>query len=114
MTLGAEMTRAEDDDARSSAVDAAPFTQSIEGTVVSFEMLPVPGGTVSIDGKDVEVGPFWMGRTEVTWDAFDVYMFGLDEPSGGSTDAVARPSKPYISMDRGFGHAGYQRDTPVA
>ncbi|MHC5005128.1 MAG: formylglycine-generating enzyme family protein [Planctomycetota bacterium] len=97
-----------DEPARSTDDVAKPFKQSIEGTVVSFEMVPLPAGTVTIDGQDIEVGPVWIGRTEVTWDAFDVYMLGLDEPAdAGGVDAVARPSKPYISMDRGFGHGGY-------
>ena len=93
------------------AVGYAQFTETIEGTAVEFVMKPVPGG----GGID----PFWIGETEVTWDAYDVYLFGLDEPGAsgreggggrggrGGADAVTRPSKPYILMDRGFGHAGH-------
>ena len=46
------------------------YRESIAGTVVSFEMVPVPGGTVTIDGQAVEVKPFLIGRTEVTWDMY--------------------------------------------
>ena len=34
-------------------------------------------------------------------------MHGEPIHSPDAPDAIARPSKPYISMDRGFGHAGY-------
>jgi formylglycine-generating enzyme required for sulfatase activity len=84
------------------------YRESIAGTVVSFEMVPVSGGTVTVAGKAVEVKPFLIGRTEVTWDMYDVFALGLDTPKGGATaDAVARPSQPYGAPDYGWGHAGY-------
>ncbi len=84
------------------------YRESIAGTVVTFEMVPVPGGTVTLNGQSVDVKPFLIGRTEVTWDMYDVYALGLDEPKGGGgTDAVARPSQPYGAPDYGWGHAGY-------
>ncbi len=82
----------------------AQFIETIDGTAVAFDMIPVPGDPV------LGVEPFWIGRTEVTWDAYDVFVYGFDGPAGAArtdADAVTRPSKPYISMDRGFGHAGY-------
>jgi formylglycine-generating enzyme required for sulfatase activity len=84
------------------------YRESIAGTVVSFEMVPVPGGTVTVGGQLVEVNPFLIGRTEVTWDMYDVFSLGLDAPkSGGGPDTVARPSQPYGAPDYGWGHAGY-------
>lgn len=48
-----------------------PYTATIPGTRVEYTMIPVPGGqyTVKRDGRTyhVEVEPFWMGKTEVTW-----------------------------------------------
>ena len=77
----------------------APYLDSIPGTLVRFEMMPVPGDR-----------PFWIGKTEVTWDEYDVWAFRLDltpqERSSG-VDATARPSRPYGAPDRGFGHHGY-------
>src|SRR5213080_4718046 len=77
----------------------APYLDSIPGTLVRFEMMPVPGDQ-----------PFWIGKTEVTWDEYDVWAFRLDltpqERSSG-VDATARPSRPYGAPDRGFGHHGY-------
>lgn len=92
-----------------------PYEDSIPGTLVTFEMLPVPGGTVEVPGpngpRTVEVDPVWIGQTEVTWDAYDVFALGLDEPGSGAAvadaDAIARPSPPYGAPDYGWGHQGY-------
>jgi formylglycine-generating enzyme required for sulfatase activity len=88
------------------AVPGAPYRETIPDTTVSFDMVPVPGGTVTIDGKPVEVAPFFIGRTEVTWDMYDAFALGGDA-ARGSADAVARPSRPYSAPDYGWGHSGY-------
>lgn len=56
------------------------------------------------DGK-----PIWIAATEVTWDQYDLFVYGIDAAEAGAADAdaIARPSKPYLPPDRGFGHAGY-------
>jgi len=57
-----------------------------------------------------EINPFWIAKTEVTWDLYDLFTYGLDRTGSEGdpeVDAVTRPSKPYISMDRGFGRSGY-------
>jgi len=89
-----------------------PYRDSIPGTLVVFDMVPVPAGRVTIadtpGDQAVDVGPFWIGRTEVTWDEYDVFALRLDVASGeAGVDATARPSKPYGAPDRGFGHAGF-------
>jgi formylglycine-generating enzyme required for sulfatase activity len=76
------------------------YTDSIPGTLVAFDMVPVPGDP-----------PFWIGRTEVTWDEYDVFAYRLDQPAAerarGAPDAMARPSRPYGAPDYGWGHQGY-------
>lgn len=99
-----------------AAVEAAAgpvleaYTDTIPGTLVTFNMVPVPAGTVTIQTEngpqEVEVGPFWIRETEVTWDEFDVYAF-LDTLEEVAGEYVIRPSKPYGAPDRGFGHRGY-------
>ena len=67
-------------------------------------MVPIPGDS----GKGI--GPIWMSATEVTFDAYDVWVYDLDGERGLPAlpaDAVSRPSKPYLPPDRGFGHDGY-------
>jgi formylglycine-generating enzyme required for sulfatase activity len=76
---------------------AGSYHEKITGTLVSFEMVHVPDAD------------FFIGRTEVTWDLFDVYMLRLDMIQTGTSaaDAVARPSEPYGAPDYGWGHAGF-------
>lgn len=89
-----------------------PYTERIAGTTVSLEMVPVPAGrvTLALTGEEVAVGPFWIARTELLWDAYDVWVFGMDQggqvASGKGEDALSRPSKPYLLPGQGFGHAG--------
>jgi len=99
-----------------SAVTAAlPRTRTltIPGTTVTLDLIEVPADVAQGDGGSGEVrqggGSLWVGRTEVTWDQYDIFVYGLDRPAevAAGTDAVARPSKPYVPPDRGFGHAGY-------
>ena len=87
-----------------------PYTETIEGTVVTFDMMPVPAGKIDLpSGEQVAVNAFWIGKTEVTWDEYDVWQLGLDhEPSERRRiDAESRPSRPYGAPDWGYGHAGY-------
>ena len=88
------------------------FDQKVDGSSVTFRMVPIPGGKVTLEGgKTVEVAPFWMATTETTWDLFDVFVYELDKVEGASgndkADAVTRPSRPYVAPDRGYGHNGY-------
>jgi formylglycine-generating enzyme required for sulfatase activity len=99
-----------------------PFREKIPGTAVEFDMVAIPAGEIAIaDGrqpngndpntkKTVAVGPFWIGKTELTFDAFDLYVYSLDEPDPTHpvlVDGVTRPTKPYHPPDRGFGKEGF-------
>src|SRR5690606_2752297 len=64
---------------REAPAELEVMVDTIPGTTVTFEMIRLPGGTVTLpDGETVEVGPFWIEKTETTWDEFDVYALGLD------------------------------------
>lgn len=99
------------------ATAPAAYTQDIPGSLVTFDMVPVPAGEITMPDpakkgatKTVKIGPLWIGKTEVTWDAYDVFVFRLDEPRDVKPlgrDATSHPSKPYGSADRGYGHKGY-------
>ncbi len=65
-----------------------PYTTTIPGTDIRFQMVPIPGGTFLLgspgdepdrnpdEGPQVEirVDPFWMGKYEVTWGEYGQYM----------------------------------------
>jgi formylglycine-generating enzyme required for sulfatase activity len=94
----------------SSPQTLSPFVETIPGASVKFEMIPLPAGAITINKTAVEIKPVWIGKTEVTWDEYDIYAFKLDEKENqkiGELDAIARPTKPYGAPDRGFGHQGY-------
>ena len=77
---------------------------SIPGTLVTFELVLVPPAVA----KDDTGKAFYIGRTEVTWDMYDVFMNRLDTArSRGPADALARPSQPYAVPDYDWGHAGF-------
>ena|SRR5438445_202834 len=106
-------------------ISAAPSTQPFEsytervpGTVVKFDMLPIPPGKIafSIDNKTppatISIKRFWMAKTECTWDQYDTFWLQLDLPKQQrqfrhGLDAKTRPSSPYVNPDCQFGHAGF-------
>lgn len=90
------------------------FEESIPGALVEFTMISIPAGEITVpdpadpsQSKTISVGPFHISQTEVTWDLFDVFVYALDEEDASPVDGVARPTKPYLPPDRGFGHNGY-------
>lgn len=86
-----------------------PYTENLSGTTASFEMVPVPPGMMpdSAGNATIPTPGFWISSFEVTWDVYDVYVFGLDRGAGpDSADALAKPSKPYVLPGDDFGHAG--------
>lgn len=81
------------------------YDETIPGTTISFRMIPIPAPGGASDDH-----PFWIAATEVTWDQYDLFVYGQDAAQSIVTeraDAITRPSKPYLPPDRGFGHAGY-------
>jgi formylglycine-generating enzyme required for sulfatase activity len=89
-----------------------PFTQTLPGSVVKVEMMPIPAGSLTLAGKKVAIKPFWIADTETTWEAMDAFMTsGPPSPSYDQTkfalDAIARPSRSYIPPDLGWGHHGF-------
>ena len=120
--------------AEPSASEMKPYVESIAGTNLTFEMVPIPGGkfvmgSPSIEAKrsdeegpqhDVEIAPFWMGKYEVSWDEFDEFGYSLDLKRKSraqvdlkkqvdtevAADAVTRPTPPYADMTFGYGHKG--------
>jgi len=82
-----------------------PFEQAVPGTGATIAMVPVPANGDS-------AAAFWISKTEITWDIYDAFVYERDKEAvqraeEPEVDAIARPSKPYIPPDRGYGHEGY-------
>jgi formylglycine-generating enzyme required for sulfatase activity len=80
----------------------------VPGMSESFNLSLCPSGSINTDDGQIEIQSLYVLTTELTWDLYDIYVYKLDESQPGSeSDAVSRPSKPYVPPDRGFGHEGY-------
>ena len=100
-----------------------PYKETIPGSKVNFDMVSIPGGKFLMGSPakepgrsddegpqhSVSVGPFWMGKLEVTWNEYDLFWKTKkgakgEKPNTGNkvADAVSRPTPPYA--DETFGH----------
>ncbi len=111
-----------------SPAEMKQYTQKIRDSDVSFEMLPIPGGEFTMgspleeehrkvdEGPQhrVKIEPFWMGKYEVTWNEYEIWIYGLDSRLRKKTeikptaidkkaDAVSRPSIPAMDFSFGMG-----------
>jgi formylglycine-generating enzyme required for sulfatase activity len=104
------------------------YAETIPDSKVSFDMVPVPGGTFLMGSPPTEKGrapdegpqhwvkinPFWMGKTEVTWDEFDLFFKPMEEgekkdqsPQQKEADAITRPTPAYVDETYGHGREGH-------
>jgi sulfatase modifying factor 1 len=104
--------------AANTADAPASYTETIPSTTVTFDMVGIPGGTFRMGSPDSEPGrkddegpvhsvtlsPFWIGKTEVTWDEYEQYYFStVSRPVESKGDATTRPTPPYGAPDLGWG-----------
>ncbi|QDS94043.1 Serine/threonine-protein kinase pkn1 [Roseimaritima multifibrata] len=105
-----------------------PYTELLEHTEESIELVPIPGGTFTMGSPEeeadrnddegpqhqVKIDPFWMGKYEITWDQYDVWTEQMDQlrrkmmaKKAGErdllVDGVSRPTEPYTDMSFGRG-----------
>lgn len=104
------------------------YTQNIPGSGVTFEMVAVPSGAfmmgsaVSEPGHqpdeapqhEVSIDSLWVGKVEVTWDLFELFLTenkslftGLPTELQRSVDAVTRPTPPFEDPSLGMGRNGF-------
>ena len=103
------------------------YKETIPGTAVTFDMVAIRGGTFAMGspaaepgrGSDegpaheVRIAPFWMERTETTWNEYDAFAFAQaiaaaarpapGAPLPGGADAITRPTPPYADESFGYG-----------
>jgi formylglycine-generating enzyme required for sulfatase activity len=96
------------------------YRQLIPGADVPYEMVFLPGGEFTMGTPNsepgrrpdegpthrVKIAPFWMGKYEVTWDEYRLFMFAK-ETGDATVDAVSHPTRPYVEMSFGMGINGY-------
>lgn len=96
------------------------YRQPIPGSTIGFKMVPLQGGTFTMGSptaekgrrvnegpaKQVFISPFWMGANEVTYDEYDAFFKDEAFSRNETTDAVTRPSPPYIDLTLGMGKEG--------
>ncbi len=105
-----------------------PYEEEIPGTGVKFDMVPIPSGEFVMGspadepGREategpthtVKIAPFWMGKTETTWNTYTLFIYeeeermvmkirGYKPELNAVSDAVARPTTPYVEMSFGMG-----------
>jgi formylglycine-generating enzyme required for sulfatase activity len=115
-----------------SEKEMQPYTDTITGTEVSFDLVPIPGGKFRMGSpegeagrkpdegpqREVEIAPFWMGKHEITWDEFELFMYPEEEKKTRAakqvdpainqlTDAITHPTQPYVEMSFGMGKEGF-------
>jgi formylglycine-generating enzyme required for sulfatase activity len=115
-----------------TAADMKLYTNTIPGTKVTYVMVPIPGGEFAMGSPEgeknrkadegpqhkVKIEPFWMGQLEVTWNEYDLFVYTDEERKFKDTlptdpevdkisDAVSRPSRPYVEMSFGMGKDGF-------
>jgi len=114
-----------------SEAEMKAYSNAIPGTTVLYGMVPIPGGEFVMGSPDTEkdrkpdegpqhkviLSPFWMGKCEVTWNEYEMFMYTDQEKVmttitnspylDAVSDAVSRPTKPYVEMSFGMGKGEY-------
>lgn len=107
------------------------YIESVPGTDEKVEMVFIPGGTFTMGSPkseqghfgdegpqhQVEIDPFWMGKFEITWDLYELFVArNIDskrpQQAKGKevdidVDAVTGATQPYTEMSFGMGVEGY-------
>ncbi len=104
-----------------------PYLSGTNAVVVTV-MVPIKGGEFMMGSPEseadrhadegpqhrVRISPFWMQQCEITWDEYLPFMLNIEEAIPKTTndvsqlsDAVSKPSRPYVDMSFGMGKAGY-------
>ena len=117
-----------DSDASSEA-EMKPYVELIEHANAKIDMVAIPSGKFTMGSpaseadrnddegpqREVAIEAFWMGKYEITWDAYEVWMSDLDvfrrtafniEPNARDKAAdefqLSQPTEPYTDMSFGM------------
>jgi formylglycine-generating enzyme required for sulfatase activity len=106
--------------AQNNTTTFAPYQQKIDGSALSFKMMPIQAGKFIIGSKateknrktnegpqkEIQVPAFWMGAYEVTRDELDVFLKDESTSQNITDDAITRPSAQYVDLSWGMGKEG--------
>lgn len=93
------------------------YQQEIQGTEISFKMIPLPAGKFQIGSKSIladadespavaiELSAFWMGEHEVTFEEWDAYFKDMSIPQSKTIDGITRATPQYIDLTWGMGRS---------
>ena len=98
----------------------APYQQKIDGSTLSFKMIPIQAGKFIMGSKateknrkadegpqkEIQIPAFWMGAYEVTRDELDVFLKDESTSQNITMDAITRPSAQYVDLSWGMGKEG--------
>jgi formylglycine-generating enzyme required for sulfatase activity len=104
------------------AIDTSfsPYELLIPGSSLKAKMIAIKGGSFTMGStetekqRDADEGPqktftissFWMGAYEVTYDEYNTFFTDESFAQNNTTDAITRPSPPYIDFTLGMGKEG--------
>ena len=104
---------------QSGTTSFQPYAQSVPGTSLSFQMVPIPAGDFTIGSpssdkqhqpdetsRTLHIPAFWMAALETSRDAFDAFYNDAALSQNVVTDAITRPSPQYIDFSLGMGKEG--------
>jgi len=109
--------------AKAEAGEMANYADELESGE-ALEMVAIPGGKFTWKGEkaddvlDVTLSPFWMGKTEISWEIYAPFMEpnikrkkdGHVEFAGQAVediDFIARPTPQYHAITHGMARDGY-------
>ena len=106
--------------AQNNTTTFAPYQQKIDGSELSFKMIPIQAGKFIMGSKateknrkadegpqkEIQIPAFWMGAYEVTRDELDVFLKDESTSQNITMDAITRPSAQYVDLSWGMGKEG--------
>jgi cytochrome c nitrite reductase small subunit len=99
------------------------YKETIPGSRVSFEMIAIPTNSFemkiypdnnikrkSISHKTIKISPFFMGKVELTWDAYRAFLTDVesegrvhDSEAGNDLDVISGATPPWGDPAQGWG-----------
>ena len=111
-----------------------PYSEVIQHSNATIDMTPIQGGKFLMGSpnseakrkddegpqREIKIQPFWMSTCEITWDAYEIWMFDMDvqkrtvlkiEPTEFDAAAneyqISQPTPPYTDMTFDMGRDGF-------